>query len=401
MKLSSPSCTIHRPLARRGSITVALVVSLTVLLGVLALAIDWAFVNSAHVELSRAADAAALAGARALVHDHLLRGPCDPLEIEEAACDAARRFAGFNSTAGDPTDLTIGHDQFGNCDIHLGRVVRSGDGIGEFVETHPSRADTVEVTARRTGQRKNPVALLLGSILGVNSAEVVARSRASLDDEIVGFAPVCQVRVPVVPVAILARHHCDRKNTWLDAIERRGGSDCFRFDEKTCEVVPGSDGIPELELMAHGLEHDGELPDAALVRFCHHPRHSIRQQIETGLTASDLEALNGEVRLPDSGRLSLDGEFELPSDLLESFRKIRGQCRVWLLFEENEKAAATGCKLSIVGFVGARVMDVRRTEHGCLVVRVQPCFVVTRSAIVDHDGHHHKNKYIRKLSITG
>src|SRR2546422_9579098 len=85
---------------RHGFMTFALLVGLVVLLGVVAVVLDRTYVNMAQIELSRAADVAALAAAHHLVHDDQLGGHCDASRIRAAAQEAACCFASFNLTAG-------------------------------------------------------------------------------------------------------------------------------------------------------------------------------------------------------------------------------------------------------------------------------------------------------------
>ncbi len=392
---------------RRGSLTPALVVSFTVLLGVLALAVDWAYMNIAHVELARAADAAALAAARALVHDHELKRTCDPHEHRREAIEAARRFAGFNFTGCDPTELRGEPDELGDCDIHVGRLVRIPGQIGQFDADFPGMPDTVQVTARRTASRNNPVGLLLGSVLGVCTADVVASSQASLDDQIVGFKPVCGVPIPLVPWAILSSDpHCRRLDTWEEAIIKRRGSDRFGMDDECCEVVRRGDGLTELELtfgheVKEGAEHDQ--PNVVGVQLCHRfDDRTMMRQTRLGIEPNDLEQRGGVIELGPNGTLSLPGRFQTPANLAAAMSAIRGQCRIWPLFAAHaETNSGRDLNVTVVGFVGARVMEVRATDHGCFVVRIQACMVVTRAAIADPRCDVPRNKYIRKISITG
>ena len=101
--------------------------------------------------------------------------------------------------------------------------------------------------------------------------------------------------------------------------------------------------------------------------------------------------------------LTLAGSLQLSPDLRQALGDLRGKCRVWMLFApDGQPAKDAKVRVRVIGFVGARVMDVRVCDGGRLAVRVKPCFVVTRSAIAQPGNRNiPRNPYIRKLSLTG
>jgi Flp pilus assembly protein TadG len=384
---------------RRGSITIAVVVSLTVLLGCLALAVDWAYVNMAHVELQRSADAASLAAARSLVDDDLLRVVRRRESDRHSALEAAHEFAAMNTTAGRPTQLVVDLDAGESPDVRIGRSVRAAGPARSFDEAS-NELDSVHVTARRSGPRNNPLGLLLGSVLGVRSAEVEAHAEATLDDRVIGFAPVGSVAAPVVPLAIVADSSGSTcGDTWQHAIVGREGRDDFGIDEATGGVIAGSDGIPEIELFAPRDQRAGNVAVLDIANRLND--RTVARQMRSGLTPADLEALGGAIQLDSSGRLRLAAKFDLSRDLLPGLNSLVGKRRVWCLCEASGQRDRGPTGVAVIGFIGVRVVDVRSTTDG-VAVRVQPCMVVTRSAIAAPDGQRvPRSPYIRKLSITG
>ncbi|MBI3465027.1 MAG: hypothetical protein HY000_18520 [Planctomycetes bacterium] len=362
--------------------TFALLVGLVVLVGVVAVALDRTYVNMAQIELSRAADAAALAAAHHLVHDDQLGGHCDQSRIRAAAQEAACRFASLNLTAGEPTELQNDPVDSAAPDVRIGNLRRVNGLSDELVEDPAKSPDTVEVIARRTSARNNPVGMLLGRLFGVSSAEIIARSQATLDDRVVGFGPVGQVAVPVVPLAILASDSgCHRQATWDQAITQRAGADQFALDDRTGQIVRGRDGIPEIELIGGAHPSDVSGSNVAVLQLGRQRSSAtVLRQLEHGFNPSDLAQMGGSLQLGRGGQLTLHGSLQLGSELQEAFRTLRGQPRVWMLFAVSPTPAqGEAGEFRVVGFVGARVVDVRTCENGRLAVRLQPCFVVTRS----------------------
>lgn len=142
-----------------GAIGIIVALSLVVLAGFSAFAVDLGYLHMKKSELQTAADNAVLAGAVALLSD---RG--DEVAIRNVVLDYARS----NLSALDKPAAAVGND-----DVALMTTGTLG--------TDP---DTVEVTIRRTRDRSNPVSLFFGRILGTDDAELIVTARAAL-------APVC------------------------------------------------------------------------------------------------------------------------------------------------------------------------------------------------------------------
>ena len=144
----------HRcyPESERGLVAIIVAICLVVLLGFGAFAVDVGFLYMKKNELQNAADAAALAGAFALVSH-----PGDLDAVKNITMDYGRH----NLTAQDSPDLAI---QVADITFY----------------TTPSSAtpDQVEVTVRRTEARGNPVTLFLAQALGFHIANVDATARA-------------------------------------------------------------------------------------------------------------------------------------------------------------------------------------------------------------------------------
>ncbi len=139
--------------ARRGVAVVFTMVTLTLLIGFAALAIDVGYMYSIQAELQKAADASVLAGATQL-HDYI--------EI----VDIAQAYAEQNY----PDSGTI----LAESDIEVGNWSQSSSSFA--AGAIPSNA--VRVLARRAEVNSNPVQMFFASILGISKADLGARAVA-------------------------------------------------------------------------------------------------------------------------------------------------------------------------------------------------------------------------------
>ena len=104
---------------RRGSMALAAMMSLLVIIGGVAIALDRLWLDSAKTELEAAVEAAALRGGQFLASDDLLRLESDIDARLELARREAGNIANQNLIAGDPVELDITPEG----DIRFGRLV--------------------------------------------------------------------------------------------------------------------------------------------------------------------------------------------------------------------------------------------------------------------------------------
>ncbi|MFN0136238.1 MAG: VWA domain-containing protein [Phycisphaerae bacterium] len=152
---------------RRAAVTVFMAISLTVLIGFAALAVDIGSLYAAQAELQRAADAAALAAA-----EELMIG--NDQEAEQVAFSVADDYARRN--------LVMMHENGVNSDsdVELGKAVLNGNGRYEFQST-TANYDSVRVTLRRdSSSAGGPVNLSFAKLLGHESRALRARAAAVL-----------------------------------------------------------------------------------------------------------------------------------------------------------------------------------------------------------------------------
>ena len=294
-----------------------------------------------------------------------------------------------------------------------------------FVETE-HQPTTVTVQARRTSDRQWPVSLPFSTLAGPNAADVIATAEATLDNHVVGLRTVDELPVPALPIAILAAavpqaspasspNNAHPQNdtatpaaplpTWVREIEQRRGSDRFAFDPSNGSVSEGSDGIPEIRLRTVSAE--GRVPDGNAFFLALHGDltiNNLQRQITNGWSARDLEPLGGELSL-GRGSLTLAGLRGVDSGSMgESLRKMIGQPRVCLLYDQADMAAnGPVAQLHCVGFVAGRVMTVTEASAGVMEMVFQPTVMTSWSAVVAEENaasNVSMNPYLYKLRLT-
>lgn len=151
----------------RAAVVVYVAISMTVVMGVAALAVDIGALYSAQAELQRAADSAALAAAADLISES-----DDP---QADATEAANRFANLNEVQNASTSVDSGGNiEFGHATLNV------ASGRWDF-SSGAEPTDAVRVTLRRgEGTSAGPIQLTFAQLLGHNTKSLEARATAVL-----------------------------------------------------------------------------------------------------------------------------------------------------------------------------------------------------------------------------
>jgi hypothetical protein len=365
----------------------ALLLLLVVGVGVLALVLNWCFVNLAARELQQAADAAALAAAGTLAESE----PgiqCEPIGVHQRLREAAVTFASQNAVAGRPA-IAGAAEPDEAVEILVGRLIRTGDDRGDIIEDF-TQPDTVRVTLRRSRAMGNPLPLLFSVTGGRRSADLAVLSQATLDDRVLGLRPTRDIATPLVPLAILDDDATNPRIGWRSAIVAGLGQDRYGFDRVTGRIRRVSDGVPEIVLRAGSGQADSPGNLLAL-------RLGGASPLRSGFTRRDLEPWGGELIAHPAQPLALPARDSVDPGVFSELRELRGTVRIWPLYGA---AAHAGRAALCIGFVAARIMHVGQDESGQAAVTLQPALWITPTAVTSDDETIPRNGYIRKLRLS-
>ena len=387
-----------RTTSRAGFLAPAIVVALLCVMLVLALVIDRLWLQNTSVEMDAAVESAALASARSLITDDLLRANYDGDKTADRAKQNAIDIANQNRVAGNAMAINDG-------DIRIGRYVRNQrTGRVRFVESN-ARPNAVIVTGRRSRNNGNPIALFVRGLSGHSTADVIRDVEVRIDNRVVGIRPFAGVNAPLWPFAILESSKSEVVATWQTQIDRRGGTDQYGYNEKFRRVTAGADGIPEITLYCpppNGTEEQQSQRNVCLLDLGSNlQRDAIARQIDSGISADDLKmAPDGTLRF-DGQPLNFGSYDDIPRSLRGPMRQQIGRCRMVMLYAPSGQS-----RVSCRRLVGGRIMAVKSTPDGGCHIVFQPGTLTTRTAVLA-DGTYSSdvrdqfaNPYIYKLQLT-
>ena len=368
--------------SRRGFTTPAVALAMLVTMCGLALILDRLWLDAADLELTTAAEIAALQAASELATDDLFKPPVDPEARLDEARQAAAWIASQNVVAGDPVIL----DPEPEGDIRLGRLVLDDQtGLVRFEESSDNPTTAV-VTALRTRRTSNPVALFVSGATGIASGDLATRVEATVDNRVRAVRPCEGTPVPALPLAIWKRDPSGRRlDTWENQIEARKGLDQFGYDSITHSVTSGPDGIPEIVLRCQSAGQSAVNANLLVVDLGTGLKDDgLKRQYLSGWTVDDLASLGGEMPLLPSG-LSLNASAEFRATDRGALQTLLGEPRICLLFDAAAPTDGNDSllKATCVRLVAIRILDIRDQGNGLCEIVAQPCVVKTKTAVLD------------------
>ena len=358
---------------RRGTAVVLTAVSLTVLVGFAALAVDMGVLYNVKTELQRTADSAAMAAAWKLLDQEKLMGLPDMSEEINAAMGEAGAYAARNKVAGASPGLR-------NSDILIGHL-NDPSNLAEQVGTGDSSTyNAVQITVRRDSLQNGPIPLLFGQIFGMNSADVSAKATAVFKDGVIGFQVPggSTLTADVLPLAL-------HVNAWNNLIGRVGTvRDNYAYDEVTHAVTNSPDNIPELNLYpgaGTGQLPPGNFGTVNIGASNGNSTATLSRQIRYGLNDQDLAPYGGLLKLTSGGTLILNGDTGLSAGIKDDLTSIIGKPRAIPLFN-NVSGNGNNAMYTIVGWAGIRITYVKLTgAMNSKAVIIQPAYLVDQTAV--------------------
>jgi hypothetical protein len=396
----------------------AAMLSLLVIIGGVAVALDRLWLDSAKTELEAAVEAAALRGGQFLASDDLLRLEADVNARLELARQEAGNIASENRIAGEPVQLNIEPDG----DVRFGRLVhRDRTGEDVFIET-TDQPTSVVVRGLHSRSRNNPVATFLNSVSGNEGADVSALSEASIDNRVVGLQPLGGVPIPALPIAILRESKGGRRESWKSQIEDRQGTDEYGFDELTGQVTNGPDGIPEIRLRSAVRRGDPQKANVHL--FDVNGSATMKQllsHVRNGWGEQDMPKHLPELRF-DQGPHEFETVSGINGPVPGVLGKLIGECRILFLYEDFLPTGRSGSgRIHVTEAVAGRVLSIGEPGDDSCELIIQPGVMTTRTALLTSTSDRSKsgrrgqggfgktdekaagqlaNRYIYKLQIT-
>ena len=351
---------ISKASLRRGSIIVLSACLIVAIFAFTAFTVDFGLIVLVKQELQTAADASALAAAQELLD---MQGHASGTPTEQQALNVARTAA-VDVAAANPNAYRTSTFLDPLTDVEFGNRTWNST-TQQWVTTWGSGPyNVVRTTARRTSAAGNPLPLSFAPVIGHQDADVTEQAVAGLMTG-VGFASGGGGHGPILPFAVDI-------DSWM-ALETAIQPDCWRWDESTGTIQPGSDGIPELLMYPNGPDVTLPAGNRGTINIgrANNSTADLRRQIREGVTTGDLAYHGGSIDF-SQGPIDFTGDPGLSAAIKSDLQAIIGEPRAIVLFTEVSGSGANAV-YTCVRFVGVRVCYVKLTGPMSLKrVIVQP-----------------------------
>jgi hypothetical protein len=351
---------------RKGAIGVLAAFLMIVLLAITAFAVDMGYLCLVRTDLQTSADAAALAGAKALLDARMATLDPDYVAALSSSSNTATQFAQLNYVAGKKPNL-------GNGDVVIGYLANTPNATLDTSGQNGYNA--VQVRVRRTAGQNGAVPLFFARAIGTREAESQAVATAAFVTDVSGFRiPSDSSNLMMLPFAV-------KIQDWRTLMAGQG-DDRWSYDPVQKQVSHGADGTREICLYPLDTGSSGNLGMVDLGT----PNNStsdICRQITEGLNAQDLQFLGGNVSVSQL----LNGDTGVSAGCKQALDSIAGQPRIIPLYDLVTGTGNTA-QFRVAGFACVRIMDVKL--NGSLTnvkaITVQPATISTKGTIPGSSG---------------
>jgi Flp pilus assembly protein TadG len=336
---------------RKGAIAILVAIFSVALFGMVAFAVDLAWIASTKSRLQAAADAAAEAGARQLIDGYVLfnyplaTGKATIISNAEASARAyAKSFASYNG-AGGVSSLALN-----DSDVEFGYT--NSAGVYTALSGSSVYPNTCKVTLRRDSTANGALRLFFAPVLGTSSTTLTASATAVIytSTSVSSFNANAGINGGMLPVALDV-------NAWTTFYATGASPDGV--------VHRGTNGLPQLKV----YPSPGNAPGNFGLLSIGQPSSatpSYRSWIGYGPTPADMQYLdsNGLVPVSASSPQPWVAGPGMKSTLEGDFAGVANQPRLMPLFQpvsvspyQAASSQGSNAYYSIVGFAGVKITE--------------------------------------------
>ncbi|MCA9082470.1 MAG: hypothetical protein KDA81_00375 [Planctomycetaceae bacterium] len=355
-----------------------------------ALVANIGYVSWLRTESQRCAQSAALAAARNMISDDLLRYHRTGFEVEGqklaaagAAMQVAKEYAKRTSVpAIAENDVRV---SFGHVDT---QARWSG-----YLPT------SVEVSSSSAAEPGSGDLLMVGSGASRRVA-VASKAQVSLRNDVCGFLPTVTNPVPWLPVALPDHATQPVRGCWSFEVEQGHGSDLWTWNNvaQTPDSIP--DRIPEFEVRVGGAvpgAGTGLLVSLAAPAI---NRNAIGRQITSGFTVADQQSIGEQKTAFPRNAWAAEMGAEESMVIATGLKQLVGSRRIFPLYDLSETGSNDDGSIRLTRLVAGRILAVDAVSDGGWTLTIQPSAISTPTILTTEQGIcDPSNPYIWKICL--
>lgn len=362
---------------RKALAAVLFALLLPLFVGFTALSIDSGVVCVAQAQLSTAADAAALAGARQLASDTRLTGNADMTSLITLANNQAVTLAGANNVLGLPVDVVGNASNSAGGDVLVGYLDPSNASSTAMTTATASSQlfNAVSVTTSRSAARTGVIPAFFSALMGNKGTALALTSTAlAWNYSITGFVSTNDLSAKMLPIVL-------DLNTYT-AMMAGTTTDQYTWNPSTQTVTSGSDGVWESVLFPVTSGNPGNW-GTIKVGVSNNSTSTLNSQILNGISPSQLATFPGGVIQLDTSlsppSITFSGNPGISAGIKSALTSTIGDPVTIPIYDETG-GNGSNAWYRVVAFAAVRIMAVNFQGNPKYVV-VQPALVNDPTAI--------------------
>lgn len=362
-----------------------------------ALVLNRSMISNQRAESTQSAQAAALAAARELLTDQLLRDDLQPSatafhqsRARQAAVEISHRY----STQANTPLLSA-------SDVQIGSIVWNHETKQTLFLRNTVKPNRVEV-ALTNHPGDSSGRLILSNVTGIDRAQIVAHATVALENNIVGFRPMAKVPIPLIPLALPDDTEGRLSGCWTHDVQLQHGRDQWSWNDGQQRPETTSDRLPEITISI-GSDRSTVRPGQGTIMTVL-PTRSVTNttisEFTTGISVDDLSGADKELLTFPAVASRINISTTALSEIEAALRSIKGLPRIFPIITTSEDAPDVEPHPTLTRVVGARVMDVQKLDTE-IRVTLQPCVLSTATAVIAPVGSTTpQNRYIWKITLA-
>ncbi len=374
------------------------------------------WLSCVRTEARRHAESAVIAGGQAYLSDDMLRTQQQPFENDGRAVRSRNTVVDYLRHASDPSLAAMISD--GDIDLLDSQVERQS---GDTRLTQPAATvpNEIRVTYGKS-HGKDRVRMFFSGLADAGNARIGVSAAASIEHAPVGFLPGGQLTIPLLPFGIVDQDTDDPAKVnaggiWSQNIETGKGFDNLTWNPESHSVVQGPDGLPEITMTLSSNSAGGCADSFVPLKFSAvAPTSSSSQAVhwmQNGVSSADLQSLGlNQLSFPSTISAATLSRLEC-ADISVWLRSHAGQSYIVCLCnpavgQATTQASSESTATSVLSTiqldraVAARIMASGVSPNGDIRVVLQPCVLITSTAVMSSSPQAALNRYVYSVRLS-
>ncbi|MDA1229189.1 MAG: hypothetical protein O2856_00315 [Planctomycetota bacterium] len=397
--------------SRRGTMMLWSVWVFLAMLMIAACSFNVIWLSCVRSEARRHAESAVIAGGHAFLSDDMLRTRQQPFEHDGREVRCRNAVVNHLCQACDPSLARIATDR----DVELiseSELAYSGN--SDFIQPIATVPNQIHLTYGKD-EGNDQLRMFFSGLTNARHARLGVSASANIEHRPVGFLPGGRLTIPVLPFGVLDQSQegssvATGRGLWSERIESGNGFDDVTWNPDLHSVENGPDGLPEITLTLSPNAPVNEPDSFVPLKFAASSAAGNTSQpvgwMKNGVSSEDLKTLGlKQLSFPSTISASTLSTTEC-AEIAAWLQSHTGQsfivclCNPTISTTNPSTATSSLSTVELNRAVAARIMGCGVSPAGNVRVLLQPCVLITSTAVTSPSLQTPLNRYIYSVRLS-